>query len=297
VAKWALLAIITVATANDLPASAQPSIWAVSERHELVQLLVATEVPTDHLEQVRVGVRAFNVFAQEPLGRPLRKPVRFHVFPNAESRLPLMRQFLGADGDRLRVILGLDILGNRKGCIDCSQPDATIWLRLDEPCMSVPPVGGCPISYVAAHALTHMWQFEQESFRREPQWWQEGVADYIGYRVADRAGIVAWEHSLWRMRRRVANSPVPIPRTLREFGLSYDSSARSFHQWNSRADGAGYSLFALLTYRLTEERGVPSLAAYYHAIQRGQAWLTAFEVAFGLPVEDAYQRLRQWLGL
>jgi len=272
--------------------TAQAPTWVVFETHELVRLLVAPGVSPSHVDEIRMGIGGFNTFARETLQKPLTRLARFHVFPNAESRLPVMRQLLNVPEERLRAILGIDLLSNPKGCTDCSRPDGTIWLRLDWDCLQQQPRPTfCSIAFVSAHALTHMWQFGHNSSGREPQWLQEGVADYVGYRTADVIGQIPWNQAIERMRAIVARSPVPIPRSLDAFGMNFESAQRLFYPWEVRSRGAGYSLFALLTNQLVEAQGIQALTAYYDALGSSPSWVDSFQRAFKVSPQDAYQTL------
>jgi len=280
-----------------LPTRGQSSVWAISESHGFVQLLVANGAPPDYLDQVRLGISAFSRYSQDSLGRSLQKTVHFHVFPDAQVRLSLMQSIMNLTNDQLRSALGIGVVGG-KGCLDCSQPNGTIWLRVDEPWMPGPRQSA-PVSlaFVTAHALTHMWQFGQGSARKEPQWWQEGVADYVGYRAVDSVGHIPFGDAAEHMKRVVLNSPVPMHRSLEGYGLTFEIANRVFYQWNQLARGAGYSLFALLAYRLTEQQSPAALTTYYQELGRGRSWPDAFETAFKVKPEEAYLDLLRWVGL
>src|SRR2546426_3010360 len=279
-----------------LPTRGQSPAWAVSESHGFVQLLVANGVPPDYLDQIRLGISAFSRYSQDSLGRSLQRTVHFHVFPDAQVRLPVMQSLLNLTNDQLRSALGIGVMGG-KGCLDCSRPNGTIWLRVDEPWMPGPRSAPVSLASVTAHALTHMWQFEQGSARKEPQWWQEGVADYVGYRAVDSVGHIPFGEAAEYMKRIVLNSPVPMHRSLEGYGLTFEIANRIFYEWNQRARGAGYSLFALLAHRLAEQQRPAALTAYYQEIGRGRLWPDAFEAAFKVKPEEAYQDLLRWVGL
>lgn len=134
-----------------------------------------------------------------------------------------------------------------------------------------------------AHEIFHMVQsnivhhglYKPSTDYGPPEWLREGSAEVMGHRIAEGLNGCSYFNALntWRNHSTEANYP------LEEVAGEGFSDKTQF--WS-------LAPFALDYLIKIAPKGEKSVIDFYLAIGEGKSWDDAFEVAFGMPVEDFY---------
>lgn len=146
--------------------------------------------------------------------------------------------------------------------------------------------------FIAAHELTHQYQFETEGEWSRNNWLIEGMAEVIaasvvGINQGNRTGSVAdYRQSLITQLRKAAPS---LP-ALEQLDKRKDWF-EAFNQYHTLP----YRYSALAVFNLVDEQGLSSLGKYITLRNRGIAAEEAFKQVFKQPLPVFFQKQNGWL--
>ncbi|RYE08027.1 MAG: hypothetical protein EOP22_15280 [Hyphomicrobiales bacterium] len=131
-----------------------------------------------------------------------------------------------------------------------------------------------------AHEYAHIWQGElgaiSGSRQPLPGWVNEGIAEYLGYRVIVDAGLMNWEN----VRPFVLN------------GAMQDQLGTPLDKITAWPGHAGFLAIDWLVE--SSPNGLPALRQLGEAVGEGRSTKAAFYDAFGLELDDFYAQFEAW---
>lgn len=146
--------------------------------------------------------------------------------------------------------------------------------------------------FIAAHELTHQYQFETEGEWSRNNWFIEGMAEVIaasvvGVNQGNRAGLVSDYRQTWITQLGKA---APLLPELAQMDKRKDWF-EAFNQYHTLP----YRYGALAVFNLTDEHGFRSLGEYITLRNRGIAAEDAFQQVFKKPLPSFFQLQDGWL--
>lgn len=197
-------------------------------------------------------------------------------------------------GDRQRpVIVRVRPYGGTQADID---PDGTsvIYIRIDHYARSATGFGlYVERQLVAAHEYVHTWHKDLGCLGA-PKWFKEGMADYVAYETATRAGAVS-DQEVLNFHSHIKRAPLQAP--LADLEQTYSQAAYPY--------SVGYHAVRLLT----SFGGTAALRTFCSAVAARLAtpvtatavrpyWRAAFLETYGISLERFYARFDEYrLGL
>lgn len=146
--------------------------------------------------------------------------------------------------------------------------------------------------FIAAHELTHQYQFETEGDWSRNNWFIEGMAEVIaatvvGINQGNRAGLVADYRHNWTMQLRKAAPKIP--------GLQQLDKRREWFEAFNQYHTLPYRYGALAVFNLADERGLPALGQYIRLRNQGMSAEAAFQQVFNKTLPVFFQNQDRWL--
>lgn len=159
---------------------------------------------------------------------------------------------------------------------------------------------GVDHSVTIAHEYFHVLQHQMagKSYGSSLYWLVEGTAVLASFNYAGGLGAfapyeeIAWQRIQW-------DEGTPLEGMDIGEDLAFVESRANWFSYCERDDNQiryGYAIAFLASYYLAEEvaKSVDSYVTYWQLHGQGMAHSEAFEEAFGIILEDAYPRIRQW---
>jgi hypothetical protein len=219
------------------------------------------------------------------LSRELALPVPERVMVYIYTSRAVFEQGLMNDG-RLPAVRAAELsefavgVGKRRQLLlqdEGGPPAAREWLRL------------------VAHELTHVAQIElAQGEGRAEQWLAEGMAEWAAFTVLERLGL-----DTLGQRRAAALGHVREQAALREARLDLETlgTPRGFTVRHLREGSLPtYQLAFLMTDYLVRRHGFDGLVRYYRSFADGRGRHEAFQVAFGVTLEDFEREMLVYFG-
>ena len=146
--------------------------------------------------------------------------------------------------------------------------------------------------FIAAHELTHQYQFETVGEWSRNNWFIEGMAEVVaatvvGVNQGNREMAVNDYRHTWLLQMRKAAPELP--------GLGQLDKRTDWFQAFQQYHTLPYRYGALAVFSLMDEQGLPGLGAYIKLRNRGLAADDAFEKVYKRPLPNFYKQQDNWL--
>ncbi|GEM45512.1 hypothetical protein [Deinococcus cellulosilyticus] len=215
-------------------------------------------VPAGHEELIATALQDAQKYFQDVLKTEVPQPVRVQL-ASISPCVPL--QALGQPATA--------VANKNSICINSTR---SLWKKVLK---NEPTLGLTIVAHEHFHNLQGQLGCLPKGNAHEYRWWVEGTATYVGWQTEVHAGRVTPDEVEQEMRSWGAMRPDLKPLKAYETSMPGDPE---------------YALAYRAVDRLVKRAGAASLGQFCQQVGQKLPWKTAFEKAFGVSVEDFYQR-------
>lgn len=242
-----------------------------------VEVVAKPGVTTYEIQAVKRSLSLAAKVLEEEAGLPLKHPVKVILTPDiaAYYQVLMAEEAIDSDSALYQASISAGTTNERHIVLNCG---------------AVPNYND--LIFIAAHELTHQYQFEAEGEWSRNNWFIEGMAEVIGATVVginqgNRSGLVADYRQNWTLQLRKAGPSVPVLQQLDKRKDWFEA----FNQYHTLP----YRYGALAVFNLADEHGLLSLGQYIRLRNRGVSAEEAFQRIFNKTLPAFFQNQDRWL--